>query len=325
MTQETSVSSLWNCKNCNLLNYESTTKCIACFSINENIGWKCASCNVFNKLNGAKCTACLHNKIASIKLGTDSMTSNTCNDKSAANQMVPNKPKNRNELLLMVIAWFIRKITHDSSFVYHNIELIIKEYLKYSQEIMHPRFLRFSPRFIISSDNDINFKSTIKGTSLFGWCVSTVGFIDGIHTWTIKCIETTFDGIGIITNVKGFMGCRTWPFDERKSGITYQLLNNVTGQDIQYQGIYEYTHGINTKHEKIEVQWKKNDVIDVMIDCIAWELSYFVNSHKIGKINIAPKHMYYPAFVFSDTTAVRKRSSSVYTFNYMSGTDLFIQ
>eukprot|EP01084_Bolivina_argentea_P305970 528643_1 len=287
MTQETSGFLLWSCKNCSLLNYESTTKCIACFSINENIGWKCTSCG---RLNKYKCTTCLHSKITSIK--------------SATTLIVSNKSKNRNEQLIMVIAWFIRTIAQDSSFIYHNIELIIKEYLNYSWEVMQSRSLKCSARFIISSDDDINFKSTIPGIRTFGWCVSTVGFIEGIHTWTIKCIETTFDAIGIVTNVTGFMECMSWPFDEHRSGITYQLLNNaagehgsLSGRGIQYQGMYEHKQGKITKHEKIEVQWKKNDVIDVMIDCIAWELSYFVNSHKIGKINIAPKHMYYPAFV----------------------------
>eukprot|EP01083_Nonionella_stella_P221617 791599_1 len=159
------------------------------------------------------------------------MLSNTCNDKSAANHILSNQSKNMNKVLIMVIAWFIRTITQDSSFIYHNIELIIKEYLNYSWEIIHQSCLKCSPLFISHSDNDINFTSTIKLTHLlilFGWCASPVGFIEGIHTWTIKCVEATFDAIGIITNVKGFMGCTTWPFDENASGITYQLMNNVT-------------------------------------------------------------------------------------------------
>eukprot|EP01084_Bolivina_argentea_P237047 398485_1 len=52
--------STWRCKNCDLINYSSKTKCIACFAMNQEKFWQCNRCFLGNKRNIIKCIACFN-------------------------------------------------------------------------------------------------------------------------------------------------------------------------------------------------------------------------------------------------------------------------
>eukprot|EP01084_Bolivina_argentea_P305972 528645_1 len=229
-----------------------------------------------------------------------------------------NSSKKTNKRLGIVVAWFIRTMMKENSFVYQNIEVIIQEYAKYPWEILYADSLKYSDMFTCVTTvlgGQINFSGAVNGPNA-GWCVSSIGFNEGIHIWKIKCITATFDSIGIITNVGGFVQARNWPFDEKKSGITYQFLNNITYPNYEYGGIYEYQSSKTTKHKPIQVKWQTNDIIEVMVNCITWKLSYFINSENIANINIIQNQTYYPAFAFRD--------NAVYEFNCLNHeTDLF--
>ena len=54
--------STWCCKDCGLINYDKSSKCIACFSYNYKKFWQCPQCDLLNPIQSMKCPACFHIK-----------------------------------------------------------------------------------------------------------------------------------------------------------------------------------------------------------------------------------------------------------------------
>jgi len=128
--------------------------------------------------------------------------------------------------------------------------------------------------------------------------VSTAtGYNKGVHRWRIMCIENGhhYCNIGVVSKINKLHGV----------GRTYYDLTDSKGAKCcgfmyiwhDYDGALQgYEKGSLRMNEAVTgAKIKAKDVIEVVLDCNKWTISWIRDKVKVGTLNITEKRTYHPA------------------------------
>eukprot|EP01084_Bolivina_argentea_P294435 506579_1 len=121
-------------------------------------------------------------------------------------------------------------------------------------------------------------------------CVSSNGFDEGIHEWSIKCYQPGCDyyvpSIGVVSNYN--------------DAIYDNNLLDKLGSYAYYAGYGAISvTGCYRSNLPSFPEWNKGDIIGIKLNCVLWTISFSKNNKFITKQQLPKKHIkYHPAIQF---------------------------
>eukprot|EP01084_Bolivina_argentea_P255345 429457_1 len=154
----------------------------------------------------------------------------------------------------------------------------------------------YKPKFcIVDLENSVF--TTGKGGNTDTFAILQIPWTKGIHKLKLKCLESAYNsiGFGMVSNKRPTKLSQGWMFDAKESGLSYQLYNSSTRT-----AIYGYRNGERSYAENIQTTsgYIPNDTMEMKVDFTKLELSFFVNSRKVGKTVTIERNTYFPAIAY---------------------------
>ena len=116
---------------------------------------------------------------------------------------------------------------------------------------------------------------------------TSFGFDSGINEIKIQCIKPMADVIGITSDITECKSHDLW-VNDTKQGKFYSYYNQC-GIDQNVDGVFERQYDVN-----FSIKWKKDDIIELRVDCDEWNVSFHLNDTLIGgKVPIAENLRYH--------------------------------
>jgi len=151
--------------------------------------------------------------------------------------------------------------------------------------------------------------------------VSQIGWHRGIHQFKVRvgCLPNGSVAIGVVTNRDGFINFKPdasirygyahdWAFDSPACGNSYQMYydHSNTYSKWHYDGVFVHEKGKQVLNEKLKIDWTKEDIVGLEVDCDRQTLRFHINGETVGNVveligdemGNSNESVYYPAIAF---------------------------
>eukprot|EP01084_Bolivina_argentea_P167872 291234_1 len=112
----------------------------------------------------------------------------------------------------------------------------------------------------------------IKGSCKYVQYGVSTGFNEGYHEWSVRAMQISQDGIGVIDNLSECEQSGTWIHSS--SNYAYFLWGGG--------GLYSSKYHHET-HSQQSQKWKKNDIITVCLNCDEMTVKFKINHKEIAR------------------------------------------